>query len=76
MIKLLLTVWILIQWGIIMAQEAVACPACAVSSAQKDSWQTFWILSVMGILPLVMALIIGICIVRVQKNDKTEITHL
>ena len=54
---------------------ALACPACAVSNAQRNSWQTFWMLSVMGFLPLVVAAIIAVFIVRIQKNDKIKITH-
>lgn len=53
---------------------ALACPACAVTSAQKDTWTTFWILSVMGIFPLIVALIIGLSIARIQRNDKIKIS--
>ncbi len=57
---------------ILLGLEAVAqaCPACAVSSAQRNSWQTFWILSVMGILPIIVAICVGMYITRVQKYDK------
>ncbi len=48
---------------------AVACPACAVVSPQKDPWHMFWILSVMGILPLGVAGVIALCITRVHKNE-------
>ncbi len=58
---------------LVLEMKAMACPACAVTSAQKDSWQTFWILSVMGFLPFVVAAAVWYFIVKIGKNDKTEI---
>ena len=67
----------LLAIGVLLSLEAIAlaCPACAVSNVQRNTWQTFWILSVMGFLPLIVASIIAVLIVRIQKNDKVKITH-
>ncbi len=57
--------------GILLLEKtAWACPACVVSSPERNSVQTFWILSVMGILPIVVAVLVGMYITRVQKYDK------
>jgi hypothetical protein len=62
--------------GILVAFETVvlACPACVVSNGPNDSWPTFWMLSAMGILPIVVAIIIGMCIARIGKYDQGKIT--
>jgi len=54
---------------------AFACPACFVSGAQKTIWQTFWALSVMGLLPLAISVAVVLYIIRLQKNEQNEITH-
>ena len=53
-----------------------ACPACAGSKAQSNVWQTFWILSVMGILPLVIFAVVSLIIVRLHKNEKKSVSDL
>ena len=53
-----------------------ACPACAVSRAQSNPWQTFWVLSVMGILPLVIFAAVSLIIVRLLKNEKKSVPNM
>lgn len=60
---------------IFLGQSAAeACPACAVSKAEDNVWQTFWILSVMGILPLIIFAVVSLIIVRLLKNEKKKIS--
>ncbi len=62
--------------SIVLLSEQItfACPACAVSGPQQEFWQSFWSLSVMGILPLIIAALVAFNIVRLQKNEHKKIT--
>ena len=65
--KILLGIWALV---IGIADSAVACPACAVSSNQNSKLQTFWAFAVMGILPVLLALVVGFYIRKILDNEK------
>jgi nitrate reductase NapE component len=68
----------LISFGAFLAFQttALACPACAVTSPQNDQWQTFWLLSTMGILPIILVAIVGAYIVRIGKRDENKVTPI
>lgn len=52
------------------ANGADACPACVVSNKEEKTGQSFWILSAMGIIPLVIGAWVFYKISRFQKNEK------
>ena len=62
--------------GVLLFLETtvLACPACVVSDAKKDAGQSFWVLSAMGILPIVAAVIVGFFIMKIGKNEHIKIT--
>ncbi|MBL8014083.1 MAG: hypothetical protein JNN05_09575 [Candidatus Omnitrophica bacterium] len=62
-------------YWLVAMPSTFACPACAVSKSQTSAWQTFWILSVMGILPIVVFAVISLIIVRLQNNEKKYVTR-
>lgn len=72
------TVKVLLAMGLLIAfaSSAWACPACAVSGPQRTFWQTFWALSFMGFLPIVLGVAVAYAIARIQKNEQNKITHL
>jgi hypothetical protein len=54
---------------LLYASSLWACPACVVSDNSKST-ENFIMLSAMGVLPLIVALVIGLAIVRIVKNGK------
>lgn len=53
-----------------MVQTANACPACSLSNNQNSPLQTFLAFAVMGVLPLVLALWVGLKIRKILNNEQ------
>ena len=61
--------WLSLVIMLVVESTALACPACTLSNSQGNSFETFWVLSAMGIIPLVVAAAIGVSIARMQKHE-------
>lgn len=57
---------------VIVPSLAQACPACLISETDRLTNQNLFILAAMGVIPLVVALILGFRISRLCRDGRNE----
>lgn len=55
--------------GLLINLPAWGCPACVVSRGESKGLSDFWVLAFMGVLPLFIALLVGIFIVKWSRHE-------
>lgn len=58
--------------GLAIGEIAQACPACVVTKKNESLATDLFILSVMGIVPIVIAIWVFYKISRLQKNERNQ----